>query len=741
MKHHRRRHLPQAPASFHTPPRRQHVTALSPLCYLLGEQPTTQVCPGAWRCHRGGRIGGDCSKGPGLPRDRAPRPPRSSTRPGAQPRAPAQRRSITALPAAGTAHPTHSQALLQAGVRARALQVPGKPPRRNPSAASKVAGVEMMGEHRTCTERLVGDAGVRGPQGGHGPGNQHSPCRGLQQTQHTDAKAHAPAAAPSGGLGASSGRTTDWEKVHRASSWQEKQGLATALPHGQVQGCRTGTNQVSARESPADRRACESRRRFLGCTGPRPQGPSTSLGSRAEKARTRRGAPRPRPGVGIPERTAPGAGPQWGSRGGRSQAGTPGWTVPVHGPERGGGGAGGQVPGGRAGVQAREGARARGPRGPVPGAGRCAREQSGGRAAYLGTQLGLEPSTSQVANRFMGTGVLSAAGAPARPKRPRSAMAPAPAAPSAAWAAAGPRTRGGRAGGPGARRAAARSHGCRAAGPAGRATDRPAGGDQAAAAPPRPARARARRARPPPAAPPSPIGWVGARSPTRAQSCRAEGSPEVRFARPLPPATHEAPPPAAFGSAPPRLRTGPAQSAAPRPPRSRREGPERPQGPPATLSPAATAPASASPRPPVLRIPESARSHAIPASPDAPIPLPCPMSSAPTAWTTRQAPAALESSGGSPNPRTRLAPPASPCSLPPPPPRLPRQKIAWAGRGAGGPGLRGQPHRPPPPRAPARGRTGALRGLVCSSTDPFWSVLFLPQPPYYPAVPSLRFLG
>ena len=33
-------------------------------------------------------------------------------------------------------------------------------------------------------------------------------------------------------LGASSGRTTDWEKTHRASSWQEKQGLATALPHG-----------------------------------------------------------------------------------------------------------------------------------------------------------------------------------------------------------------------------------------------------------------------------------------------------------------------------------------------------------------------------------------------------------------------------------------------------------------------------------------------------------------------------
>ena len=57
----------------------------------------------------------------------------------------------------------------------------------------------MTGEHRTCTERLEGDTGVRGPQGGHGPGSQHLHCRGLWQTQHTDAKAHSPAAAPSGG--------------------------------------------------------------------------------------------------------------------------------------------------------------------------------------------------------------------------------------------------------------------------------------------------------------------------------------------------------------------------------------------------------------------------------------------------------------------------------------------------------------------------------------------------------------
>lgn len=109
-------------------------------------------------------------------------------------------------------------------------------------------------------------------------------------------------------------------------------------------------------------------------------------------------------------------------------------------------------------------------------AGRCARtKRSAG--AYLGTQLGLEPSTSQVANRFMGTGVLSAPGAPGRPRRPRSAMAPAP--PSLGGLglrrAAGAR----RAGGPGARRAAARSHGAGGR----RESGRPAGGVQAAPAP------------------------------------------------------------------------------------------------------------------------------------------------------------------------------------------------------------------------------------------------------------------
>lgn len=111
------------------------------------------------------------------------------------------------------------------------------------------------------------------------------------------------------------------------------------------------------------------------------------------------------------------------------------------------------------------------------------------------------------------------------------------------------------------------------------------------------------------------------------------------------------------------------------------------------------------------------------------------MSSAPTAWTTRQAP--LESSGGSPTPRTRLVPPASPRAHPRPdcPRGSPGRDVDPEHRGCGG-----QPHRPPPPRAAARGSTGAPRGSMCSSTNPLWSVLFLPHPPYYPAVPFLRFL-
>ena len=45
-----------------------------------------------------------------------------------------------------------------------------------------------------------------------------------------------------------------------------------------------------------------------------------------------------------------------------------------------------------------------------------------------------------------------------------------------------------------------------------------------------------------------------------------------------------------------------------------------------------------------------------------------------------------------------------------------------------------------PSEAAARGSIGAPRGSVCSSTNSLWSVLFLPHPPYYPAVPFLRFL-
>ncbi|XP_052515516.1 basic proline-rich protein-like [Budorcas taxicolor] len=208
-------------------------------------------------------------------------------------------------------------------------------------------------------------------------------------------------------------------------------------------------------------------------------------------------------------------------------------------------------------------------------------------------------------------------------------MAPAPAAPSAAWAAAGPRTRGGRAGWPGARRAAARSHGCRAAGPAGRASDRPAGGDQAAAAPPRPARARA-----PAAGGAAAAHWLGARA--LADSCpiTARGGltgSEVR-----------APPPAGDpGGAPhpPRPAGARPRACALAPPRAPRPAPRGRQGgaggtpgssrDPEPRSPRPglrESPASASPRPPELCIPESARSHALPASPDPPFPgrAPCP---------------------------------------------------------------------------------------------------------------------
>lgn len=80
-----------------------------------------------------------------------------------------------------------------------ARHAPGAPSQRNPSTASKVAEGEKAGEHRTCTECRVGDAGRRAHSASRGPGNRHSPSRRLQRAWHADAKARAPAAAPSEG--------------------------------------------------------------------------------------------------------------------------------------------------------------------------------------------------------------------------------------------------------------------------------------------------------------------------------------------------------------------------------------------------------------------------------------------------------------------------------------------------------------------------------------------------------------
>lgn len=245
-------------------------------------------------------------------------------------------------------------------------------------------------------------------------------------------------------------------------------------------------------------------------------------------------------------------------------------------------------------------------------------------------------------------------------------------------------------------------------------------------APPRP-RARVRRARPPPPAPPPPIGWARALSPTRAQSRPAEGSPEVRFARPLPPATQEAPPTRRG----PRERA-PAPAHRPRPerrappPGGGREGLEGPQGPPATLSPAAPAPASASPRPPELCIPGSARSHALPASPDPPFPgrAPCPRPRLPGPPARRPRPWCPPEARPPREPALCLRRPLAPSPRPDSPGGSPRRDVEPEHRGCGGPAASPSPT----PSCCPRAHWGA-RGSVCSSTNPLWSVLCLPQPP------------
>lgn len=101
---------------------------------------------------------------------------------------------------------------------------------------------------------------------------------------------------------------------------------------------------------------------------------------------------------------------------------------------KGKGGREGDGEGGREGTGHRHG-----PGDPKTGAGRGGGGGAGLCSAgsrYLGTQLGLEPSISQVANRFMGTGRPSAPAPPGKLRRPRSAAAamaastgPAPPAP------------------------------------------------------------------------------------------------------------------------------------------------------------------------------------------------------------------------------------------------------------------------------------------------------------------------
>lgn len=84
-----------------------------------------------------------------------------------------------------------------------------------------------------------------------------------------------------------------------------------------------------------------------------------------------------------------------------------------------------------------------------PGSRGWALEGEGAAPRYLGTQLGLEPSISQVAKRFIGTGRPRAPAPPGKLRRLRSAaaamaagLARAHRAAAAACAAAPPRRRG-----------------------------------------------------------------------------------------------------------------------------------------------------------------------------------------------------------------------------------------------------------------------------------------------------------
>lgn len=317
-----------------------------------------------------------------------------------------------------------------------------------------------------------------------------------------------------------------------------------------------------------------------------------------------------------------GHGPGWGSRADGPRGSAPGGGPGVVGPKRDPRRTGPRTPAGRARCagpgRPGEGAGLAGARALrwVPGAGprgrqvRAGTKRRGGRRTWA--RSGAEPSTSQVANRFMGTGVLERGGragqaqaAPlghgAGPRRPLGGLL----RPGRGRAAGG---RAGQARGEWRRRAVTWPAGRRGR-PGGRRTGpRAATRLRAAPPPPRP-RARARRARLPRPRRRRPLAGR-ALSPTPAQSRPAEAHREVRFARP-PAGDPEAPTRRGPRERASRLRTGPAQSA-PRP-RGRQGGAGgTPGSSRATLSPAAPAPASASPRPPELCIPESACPHALP---------------------------------------------------------------------------------------------------------------------------------
>lgn len=74
-----------------------------------------------------------------------------------------------------------------------------RPRRETPAPPPKWLKVKRRGNTGPAQNAGWATPGARGPQRSRGPGNRHSPSRRLQRAQHADAKARAPAAAPSEG--------------------------------------------------------------------------------------------------------------------------------------------------------------------------------------------------------------------------------------------------------------------------------------------------------------------------------------------------------------------------------------------------------------------------------------------------------------------------------------------------------------------------------------------------------------